>query len=126
MSERFWSRVQTQDKDDPLACWIWDGALTDLGYGRVWMNGRERLAHRVAWELIYGEIPPARRIKHLCDEPACVRPDHLELGPRIRLPGELLKKIRESPLHHAALARKIGAHRTTVSLIRRSLRRTYT
>jgi hypothetical protein len=70
---RFWSKVdQTGD------CWLWTGSTSAGRYGSLWDGRRARKAHRVAYELRLGPIPPGLEIDHLCRETFCVRPEHLE------------------------------------------------
>ena len=59
-------------------CWLWRGTLTRDGYGRMNLNQRIYLAHRVAYTVAYGRIPDGRELDHLCRTHACVRPEHLE------------------------------------------------
>lgn len=71
----FWSRV-----DKSGNCWLWTGALLKTGYGSVRLGGKTQRAHRVAWELLNGPIPPGMYVLHdvECRNRHCVR--HLRLG----------------------------------------------
>lgn len=73
-SSGFWRRVCFAGD-----CWEWYGPRDPLGYGRctVTIEGtRQQLAHRVSYYFLVGELP--EELDHLCRNPACVNPDHLE------------------------------------------------
>lgn len=61
-------------------CWLWAGHRDPNGYGRLNVGGKPLLAHRISWELHHGPITPAEHILHRCDNPSCVRPEHLFKG----------------------------------------------
>lgn len=61
-------------------CWLWTGTMQNAGYGEVIVNGNRRLAHRVIYELHHGPIASGLVVRHRCDTPACVNPDHLLSG----------------------------------------------
>jgi hypothetical protein len=74
LEERFWAKV-----DKSGACWPWLASLDSNGYGYFGTVGRRiDRAHRVAYELTVGPIPEGFDIDHLCRNPACVNPAHLE------------------------------------------------
>ena len=83
VEDRFWEKA---NKDGPVpdyaphlgACWLWMGRITPTGYGRFSCNGRERQAHRLAYEYGHGPIPDGLVLDHLCRVRHCVRPAHLE------------------------------------------------
>lgn len=62
-------------------CIEWQGTTNDRGYGIRSVNGRQVRAHRAAvaetdgWDAIEGKV-----VMHLCDNPPCVRRDHLIIG----------------------------------------------
>jgi hypothetical protein len=75
---RLWARVTLSDAPD--GCSEWTGSRDVNGYGRVGYKQVPVLAHRLAWELANGPIPDGLYVLHRCDNPPCVRLDHLSLG----------------------------------------------
>lgn len=67
-------------------CWLWLGGLSGRPpgqYGQSWLNGRQRKAHCVVYELLKGPIPEGMDLDHLCKVRLCVNPEHLEAVPRL-------------------------------------------
>lgn len=75
-------------------CHVWTGAKNNLGYGMITVDGRQRLAHRVAYELRNGPIPSGMVVRHRCDNPECVRAEHLELGTMKDNTSDMVKRGR--------------------------------
>lgn len=61
-------------------CLTYERARSPFGYGVVRYDGRTWRAHRLAWYLVYGEIPPGLHLLHYCDNPPCLEMAHLHLG----------------------------------------------
>jgi hypothetical protein len=63
-------------------CWLWTGALSNTGYGRLARgtrpNQRRWSAHRYLYELLVGPVPDGLDLDHLCRVRHCVNPAHLE------------------------------------------------
>lgn len=77
-ADRFWAKVDVRIGD----CWEWNGAINHArgGYG-IFKPDTDRPttgAHRFAYELLIGPIPPGMQIDHLCRNRRCVCPLHLE------------------------------------------------
>lgn len=135
--KRFWKKVETGGVDE---CWAWNSSLDSCGYGTFWLNANVK-AHRVAYELTFGEIPEGQHVLHKCDNPRCCNPNHLFLGtheenmkdmarkgralsrpgeknPSSKLTSEDVMFIRESGDRQERLAECFGVTQQTISNIK--------
>jgi hypothetical protein len=131
--ERFWKKVlKTQ------TCWIWMGGHNEAGYGTFFRydkdgNGRFINAHRFSWEICHGTIPFGKQILHKCDNPRCVRPDHLAIGtqsenildsmakerfPSCKVKATDIIAIRNDPRSQTKIARDYGTTRSCIQHIK--------
>ena len=139
LAERFWEKV-----DKTEWCWNWTSAVSGSNdYGTFWVGGEKRCkyAHRLSWELVNGPIPEGLVVCHKCDNPKCVRPDHLFIGTTSdnnkdktdkrrhsygeankgggKLNWEKARAIRASSVGCTTLGRQYGVSSQTVKAIRR-------
>ena len=62
-------------------CWICTSHRYDTcGYPQVRRNGKIWRGHRYSYTIHKGDIPEGLVIRHTCDNPNCINPNHLILG----------------------------------------------
>lgn len=133
---RFWARTVKSD-----GCWLWAAAVDRDGYGQLRVRGVQSGAHRVSWAIHYGAIPEDLHVLHHCDNPRCVRPDHLFLGTTADNTADMIAKGRHPLItltttdvlliraragaDNTALAVEFGVHKATIRRIRGGITRRY-
>lgn len=100
--QRFWSKVRVGEDDE---CWPWTGAVSSYGHGRFKINGKLKLPHRLAYQLLIGPIPKSLYyeyhgtvIMHTCDNPRCCNPRHLIAGTQKDNVRDMIEKKRDALL----------------------------
>lgn len=131
-------------------CWLWLGAIQGIAEKptdvrpRMWDGKKSEYAYRVAWSIYRGPIPRDLELRHTCDVPSCVNPNHLTVGtrkqnmadcvargrtnkprgeaaPTARLTEISVRAIRASDEPSKRIARRLGIHDKTVRDIRRGV-----
>ena len=116
-TELFWSKV---DKNGPVPahrpelgpCWLWTASTATKGYGQFMWGTAVAGTHRIAWLLTFGRWPEPCCLHH-CDNPRCVRPDHLFEGTHADNIADMFAKGRQ-PSRRGALngrsKQRLGVH----------------
>jgi hypothetical protein len=134
---RFWAKVA---RGKPNECWLWQGWRNAHGYGVLVAGRKQVLAHRYAWVLAHGTIPPGMGILHSCDNRGCTNVRHLRPGTHADNARDRVIRRRTSSgeRHHACkltvtdvrsvlastessttLAARYGVSRTAIERIRK-------
>jgi hypothetical protein len=75
--QRLFSKVDSSR--GPASCWPWVGGRDGhRGYSTIDVAGKNVRVHRITYELVNGPISIGLEIDHLCRNPFCVNPAHLE------------------------------------------------
>lgn len=88
-------------------CWLYQGFITETGYGRLKFDGAYQYAHRVSYQMYCGPIADGSCICHHCDNPCCVNPKHLFLGSR----GDNVRDMDEKGRRLSAYGEQSGVAR---------------
>ena len=102
-------RIQRNIVTDANGCWVWQGATSAAGYGRIAtprgrrQPRRSQYVHRIAYETWVGPIPDGLALDHLCHNRACCNPAHLE-------PVTFSENLRRSPQSVANRAKSHCIH----------------
>lgn len=120
-------------------CFEWNAARNLDGYGRKWLEGKQRETHRLAWAWAnwdgagdWKESPEGKHVLHTCNNPPCCNPKHLylgthkdnmrdmtEAGHRIsKLTHDDVRSIRVSEGTQVAIGKEFGVSRACIGLIK--------
>jgi len=97
---RFWKKVNKAPGQGPTGeCWLWTASRSKLGYGKLMIarpsQKRPYLASRISYKLFTGEDPAPFCVLHVCDVPACVRPEHLYKGTLLDNARDMMERNRQ-------------------------------
>lgn len=86
--------LKGRTNESATGCWEWSRGRHRQGYGELSVDGKMKLAHRVAYETMCGPIPDGMKVCHTCDNPPCINPEHLFLGTQLENVRDCVSKLR--------------------------------
>lgn len=89
--DRFWSKAEWQGD-----CLVWNAAHNVEGYGRFHYEKKFWMAHRLAYQIKFGDIPNGMQVLHMCDNPPCINVNHLFLGDNADNVADKVSKERQA------------------------------
>lgn len=107
--KRFWNKVNKKGPVHPILrtrCWVWTASTSGGGYSQFQSIRGVNYGHVASWMIHYEElIPEGVLVCHKCDNPICVRPDHLFLGTHQDNMDDMVQKGRQQKgdLHFSRL-----------------------
>lgn len=78
--EKILKKLKAKSEKLSNGCIEWRGGFLSDGYGQVHWNHKKHRVHRLAYELLVGPIPEGHVVRHQCDNPKCINPEHLITG----------------------------------------------
>ena len=85
--------------EDPKDCWEWQAAKDPNGYG-VFKASKTIRAHRYSFLLFNEPLKTGASVRHDCDNPGCVNPNHLRQGSHADNMKDMLKRGRNNSWGH--------------------------
>ena len=69
---------------DESGCWIWQGQISNSGYGRTKIGGADNTvmmvsAQTASYQQFIAEVPDGFLVKQSCGNRLCINPKHLAL-----------------------------------------------
>jgi hypothetical protein len=117
------AKCEVRDAGFGTPCWLWTKETLD-GYAKGYIptqltdeRKRKVRVHRAAYKHLVGPIPDGLQLDHLCRNPSCCNPDHLEpVTPSQNIVRRFASKVvRGSIVNHCRNGHEFTASNTLIT-----------